>query len=266
MAELETGQRTSIFCILAVTQDQWGERISAHIQNNAPEDWRVETWKAPHFLPPIIDDPEDFLPPTLPKADLVLALCAIPGLAQLVPDIARLTGARAVIAPIDNNAALPTGLARQLRVWLEEIGVTSAFPKPFCSLTPTSINRTPLKEEVTQPEIQRFAEIFGKPAFRIEVNDGQISHVEVLRDAACGCASYTAAGLLGKSVEDAAEAAGLLHHHFPCLASMEKDSDYRDTLMHVSGNFLKDAVQDEMRPYITYLKPEGLSDPDGDDE
>jgi len=33
-----------------------------------------------------------------------------------------MTGARAVIAPIDNVAWLPVGLARQLREWLDRMG------------------------------------------------------------------------------------------------------------------------------------------------
>ena len=54
-----------------------------------------------------------------------------------------------------------------------------------------------------------------------------------------------------------AEKAGLLHHHYPCLASMGKDSDFGDTLMHVSGNILKDNVEAQVKAYkhIQYLAP-----------
>ena len=55
----------------------------------------------------------------------------------------------------------------------------------------------------------------------------------------------------------AEQEAGMLHHHFPCLASMGIDSDYGDTLMHVSGNILRDEVGEQVRPFkqIAYLRP-----------
>ncbi|GAI47171.1 unnamed protein product, partial [marine sediment metagenome] len=53
-------------------------------------------------------------------------------MAQLVPAIAKLCGARAVIAPIDNTAWLPQGMANQLQRELDALGVASVFPKPFC--------------------------------------------------------------------------------------------------------------------------------------
>jgi len=66
-----------------------------------------------------------------------------------------------------------------------------------------------------------------------------------------------AQGLAGTSANDAEEKAGLLHHHYPCLASMGKDPDFNDTLMHVSGNILKDGVGQQVKPYseIPYIVP-----------
>jgi hypothetical protein len=62
---------------------------------------------------------------------------------------------------------------------------------------------------------------------------------------------------VGLSADEAEEKAGLFHHHYPCLASMGKDSDFGDTLMHVSGNVLKDNVGEQVKPYknIEYLTP-----------
>jgi len=49
----------------------------------------------------------------------------------------------------------------------------------------------------------------------------------------------------------------LLHHHYPCLASMGVDSDYGDTLMHISGNILKKNVGQQVKPFkrIQYIVP-----------
>jgi hypothetical protein len=80
----------------------------------------------------------------------------------------------------------------------------------------------------------------------------------VRRDAVCGCARYVAEHLVGISVDEAEEKAGLLHHHFPCLASMVKDPDFgMDTLMHASGAVLKDNIAAQIKPYkkTQYIAP-----------
>jgi hypothetical protein len=63
-------------------------------------------------------------------------------------------------------------------------------------------------------------------------------------------------------VDQALEEAGMLHHHFPCLASMNQDPDYHDTLMHVSGNILKDSLKQALGDHlkVTYLRPTGQVD------
>jgi hypothetical protein len=245
--------------ILAVTQGLWGERIAENIKAQAPPDWEVTAWAAPRVLPPVIDYPEEYLPETFAPADLVLALGDVSGLAQLIPDIAQMCSAKAVIAAIDRNASLPPGLVKQLERWLTDINVAVAFPKPFCSLSPRQYNRTPLVRENTNSIIARFAEFFGKPEFEITVENGKIESVEVQRDTACGCARYVAERLVGEKVDETIEAAGLLHHHFPCLADMNKDEHYHDTLMHVSGNLLKDSIRDSLNSHLAdiYIRPHG---------
>jgi hypothetical protein len=54
----------------------------------------------------------------------------------------------------------------------------------------------------------------------------------------------------------------MLHHHYPCLASMNQEPDYHDTLMHVSGDCLRDAIKEEIRQHLSptpYLRPAGRS-------
>ena len=252
----------TLFQILSVTQGKWGERIAENIAANAPADWVVRSWAAPRVLPPIVDDPDEFLPPSLPEADLVLALGEVSGLIQLIPDIVKMTGAKAVVAPIDRNESLPPGLATQLSQWLKEMDVSIALPKPFCSLAEYSYNRKPLVKTYNDPLIQRFAAHFGKPEFRVTVEDEKIVAVEVQRDSACGCARHVAENLIGVKVDEAVEETGMLHHHFPCLASMNQDRDYNDTLMHVSGHFLQDAIKEGLGSHLStlYIRPIGHVD------
>jgi hypothetical protein len=68
--------------------------------------------------------------------------------------------------------------------------------------------------------------------------------------------------LIGVSADEAEMQAGLAHHHYPCLASMVKDPDFADTLMHVSGNLLKDNIAEQVKPYkqVQMIRPTGWSE------
>ncbi len=246
--------------ILAVISGEYGARHVRNIRQNGPAHWQVETWQAPATFPLVIDYPEDYLPAELPPADLILSFAEHKGVAELLPDLAQMTGAQAVIAAIDSEAWLPRGLARQLRGWLDRIGVAVATPKPLCSLTESDYGLA-RRERIRydHPMIAEFAHYFGQPDLKLEVDPEThlITAARVERDAVCGCARFAAERLVGIHVDEAEEKAGLFHHHYPCLASMGKDIDFGDTLMHVSGNVLKDNVADQVRPFkkIQYITP-----------
>jgi hypothetical protein len=118
--------------------------------------------------------------------------------------------------------------------------------------------------EYDDPLISEFARHFGQPELRLTVDPDtrQITAAEVRRDAVCGCAGFVAEGLVGLSADEAEQEAGMRHHHFPCLASMGIDPDFGDTLMHISGNILKDNVGEQVKPYkrVQYVKPGARSD------
>lgn len=246
--------------ILAIVNSDYGVRHVANITQYAPSDWVINQWRAPVFFPLVIDYPEEFIPTGLPKTDLILSFAEHKAVAELLPDIAKQTGAKAVIAAVDNENCLPRGLARQLRGWLKDMDVACATPKPLCSLTETDFGVTRRQRlEHNSALIAEFARHFGKPEFSIVVDSQTrtIVSVEVKRDAVCGCARYVAQKLVGVSVDEAEYEAGLAHHHYPCLASMGIDIDFGDTLMHISGNIMKDSVAEQIKPYkeIHYLSP-----------
>jgi hypothetical protein len=246
--------------ILAIISGDYGQRHVDNIRAHGPSDWQVEVWRAPAILPPVIDYPEEYLPEEFPPADLILSFGEHPGVAELVPDIAQMTGAQAVVAAVDNESWLPQGLARQLRGWLADIGVACATPKPLCSLTQTGyLVARRQRLEHGAPLIAEFARYFGQPELRLTVDPETRTVVEaqVVRDAVCGCARHVTEGLVGTSADDAEEKAGLLHHHYPCLASMGIDPAYDDTLMHISGNLLKDNVAAQVKPFkrVQYFVP-----------
>jgi thymidylate synthase len=246
--------------ILAIMSGEYGNRHVANIRAQGPATWSLETWQAPAVLPPVIDYPEDYIPASFAPADLLISFAEHRGVAELIPEIAGLCGAQAVLAPVDNENWLPRGLARQLRGWLKEMGVFCATPKPLCSLTETEYlqarrDRVPYED----PLVAEFAHYFGRPELRVAVDPDSrfITSIEVARDAVCGCARYVAERLVGVSADDAEQESGMLHHHFPCLASMGIDPEFSDTLMHVSGFILRDSVGEQVRQYkqIQYVRP-----------
>ena len=247
--------------ILAVVSGEYGKRHVQNIQEFGPKDWEIETWQTPPVFPPFIDDPEDFLPNQLPPSDLILSFAEHKGAAELLPDIARMTNAQAVLVAVDDELWLPRGLDRQLHGWLEEAGIDCATPKPLCSLTESTYGVTRHETaEYDNPLISEFARYFGQPELTLEIDPDTrtITSVEVVRDAVCGCARYTADGLVGLSADEAEEKAGLLHHHYPCLASMQKLPHFdHDTLMHVSGQILKNNVGAQVKPFkqVRTFKP-----------
>lgn len=247
--------------ILAIVSGEYGLRHVDNIRRSGPSDWDLAVWQAPKRFPPVIDYPEDHLPEELPRADLILSFAEHKGVAELLPEIAKMTGAKAVLVAVDDESWLPRGLDRQLHGWLERMGVDCVTPKPLCSLTEGEYGVT--RQETASynnPLIAEFARSFGRPALELEIDPEQkiITRARVKRDAVCGCARHVAQGLIGVSVNDAEEKAGLLHHHYPCLASMVKLPHFNhDTLMHTSGQLLKNDIARQVKPYkdVRYIEP-----------
>ena len=121
--------------ILAIISGEYGVRHANNIREHIPEGWSIETWKAPAAFPLIIDYPEEYLPESFEPCDLILSFAENRSVAELIPDIAEMTGAKGVIAAVDNESWLPRGLGNQLKGWLERMDVGCAVPKPLCSLT-----------------------------------------------------------------------------------------------------------------------------------
>lgn len=221
--------------MLIVVQGEWGERIAAHIRRTAPETWQVSVWQSPTALPQVLDEPEEFLPSSLPAADLLLSLTESAGLTDLTPDIATLCGARAVLLPVDRRSWAPPGLRRQVARRLQAKGIGYAAPMPFCSLSPG--------DEGQHPLIATFARLYGRPELRCTVQDDRVAACVVVRGAPCGNTHYIAERLVGTPVSRAPEKAGLLHHYYPCWGGMEADPTHgTHTLLHIAATMSSKAV------------------------
>jgi hypothetical protein len=221
--------------VLVVFQGQWGERILDHLAQTAPPEWEVASWKGAVAYPPVIDDPDEFLPDHLPKCDLLLVLTEHAGMADLTPDLAQRSEAQGVILPIDRRSWAPSGLVRQVESRLRDAGIDLATPMPFCSLSPTSRQHW---------AIRAFAERYGRPRFACEAQEGKLVSCGVLRGAPCGNTRYIARHLAGVAVEKGAEQAGLLHHYYPCWGGMEADPVTGEhTLLHIAATLSQRAAK-----------------------
>jgi len=228
--------------ILAILSGEFGHRNVRNIQANAPNGWSIEVWQAPSALPQMIDYPEDHIPDSFPDSDLILSFAEITGVAELLPKIAKMSGAKAVVVAVNNETWLPLGLGRQLRGWLKDMGVVLATPRPLCSLTETDYGVTRWDRiKFESPEIAEFARYFGKPNLKIEIDEdtSTIKSAEVIRDAVCGNTRHVAQQIIGLTTAEVLDKANLLHKHFPCLTTMTKLDDFdHETLMHESGRQL----------------------------
>ncbi len=220
--------------ILVAIQGHYGQRIADNVRKYGPAGWKVYSYTFQQGLPAIIDDANEFLTRELPEADLLISLGEHPGVAQMIPDMAEKCRAKAVIAPADNRVWLPPGLAKQIKRKLESMGVDMVYPVPFCTLA---------EKDSQNPNIKEFAKYFGRPEVDIELDKDRIKRVSVIRGTPCGCSPYVADGLAGVWERDAVEKSGLLHHQYPCLATMAMDQEFEDTLMHRGGLMTKLAIE-----------------------
>lgn len=228
--------------LLLIIQGDYGRRYVEAMTQYAPFGWEVNHYVFPEKLSIGIDDSlEDFLPPSLPGGDLLLMLQEDPVVAEMAPYLAEMAGVKAVLAPIENKAYLPSGLARQIKKKLAERDIAMVHPLVFCALA---------EEDSANPYIQAFARHFGRPKVEIALDKDKIAEVKVLRDAPCGNTRYVAKNLVGVHVKDAVEKAGLLHHAYPCVATMTHDQEIGDTLMHQAGLMTKTAVEEALKEDI----------------
>jgi len=224
--------------ILVLYQGTYGQRISENVKLQAPDHWQINTLILPDALPVIVDEPEEFLPGGFPSADLLLYLAESSQVAQLMPGAVRLSGACAVIAPVDNNAWIPSGLRRQLKRELSSLFAAVVFPEPFCTLTEELLHEQADLKPRQAEILSNFLEHFGRPRLHVALNEDEtINEVIIERGAACGSSQYAAERLRGKPAAEAVPQGGLICLHYPCLASMKptRPKDGVENLMHLSG-------------------------------
>ncbi|MCX9026507.1 MAG: DUF166 family protein [Candidatus Methanoperedens sp.] len=190
----------------------------------------------PPDLPVYIEDTEKYLPSSMPENDVLLAINLHPDIIAEFPALAKKAGTRLIIAPIEEPNWLSAGLRNQIKEKCEKAGIVFAAPKPFCSL-----------KKGENPLIDQFIDTFkiGIPKFKIGVQHNNIVTVQILTSQPCGCAYYVAQKLknvpLGSKLDEVISSA---HHAYPCTASMDRDTELKDTILHKAGYIIREAVHE----------------------
>jgi hypothetical protein len=197
----------------------------------------------PSQLPAFIDNPEKYLPKSIPRAELCIASGLHKDLLLELPKQLEKAGIKGLIVPIEDFVQVPWGLRKQLDEKCQEMSLESAFPKPFCSLEPSE----------DKPTISRFVNELkvGRPSLEISTaKRGKfIESVTVRRSASCGSTWYIARKLIGqktkrKSLYDAIAKA---HHSYPCTATMEVDPEVKEPILHVAGYIIREEVEKALK-------------------
>ena len=212
---------------------RYAERVIQHLSEMSPGN--VDAYQLPQSLPMVLDDPAEYLPGELGAGDVIIAINLHQDLLLEIPSAVKGGSVRALIAPIEDPTWIKPGLQRQVTQACANAGIETAFPKPFCAL------------ECSTPAIIEFCEQFrvGVPTFRFRIADGRIASAEVVRGSPCGLTHFVAQQLVGLPADDSLpERAGVLHHSYPCLASMHLDPATGETIMHASLYLLRDRVRE----------------------
>ena len=196
---------------------------------------------SPADLPAFIDNPEEYMPKKLPKADICLASGLHKDLLLELPNQVKKAGIKALIVPIEDWNEVPVGVRKQVEVRCQELGLECAFPKPFCTLEP----------QKDKPTIARFIEEtkVGRPLLEITltmVDKKEVIECAVVRRSApCGSTWYIARKLAGvptKQVE-LHDAIAKAHHSYPCTATMNIDPETKEPILHISGFTIREEVE-----------------------
>lgn len=246
--------------VLAALQGPFGVRMVENIHRQAPSHWNISVWRAPPLMPPDRESLQRLLPRYLPAADIVVGLVEGSTMAHLLPEIVARSGARAIVMPVENQRWVPRRVVNELAEKFAAMGVATAFPKPFCSLTMRTYSEASLREEYKDAHIAEFARYFGRPELRVLFDDSlHITRCDVRRDTACGLAHVLAERLVGVALNEAEELASTLLRQHSCPDGGGLDTDYQAPLSHIADSIVREAVRREVAPFLSRV-PDSVAD------
>jgi hypothetical protein len=188
-------------------------------------------------------DEVDPLIPQIPEAEVAVVINVHADILFGMLPLLKKAGYKAMVGCSERPQELPLGLRKQLEDKAQELGLEAAFTKPFCAMKP----------DPKKPTIFEFLNkaLIGEPLLDIVLNEGStgkrtIIAANVLRSAPCGSTWFVAKRLTGLEAdqEDLRERISEAHHAYPCTASMERDSELGDTILHKAGYIIREKVEE----------------------
>ena len=207
-------------------------------------------------VPDFIEEPEKFLPKNLPSVDFLLVIGIHQDLLSGLPEFLRDKGVKAVIVPVENPKWVPAGLQVQVLEDFEKFGIEAAFPKPFCALSKDLNEYNKIGFHLTKEHhyINEFIDYFkiGVPivSFSLSKDGKSIEDICVIQSAPCGSTYYIVQQLKAKYIKNGGlslnERISKAHHAYPCNASMDQDSILKDSILHMGGYLVRNAIRKEL--------------------
>jgi len=208
-------------------------------------------------VPAFIDEPLDFLPKHLPPVDYLIVVGVHQDLLAGLPEFLKDKEIRGVIVPIEDPSWVPPGLQTQVLNEFEKYGIQAAFPKPFCSLSKeqNQYNQPGFHITKNHQNIDEFIDYFriGAPvvSLKLSKNGKTIEDGTIIRSAPCGSTFFIVQQLHSTDFGNGEEISlneriSKAHHSFPCSASMDQDSQLKDSILHVGGYLVRNAIRKEL--------------------
>ncbi len=211
-------------------------------------------------IPDFIEEPEQYLPKNLPPVDFVLVVGIHQDLLSGLPYYLKdKKSVKAVIVPIENPKWVPAGLQVQVLEEFEKYGIQAAFPKPFCALSRELNEYNKIGFHLTKEHnyVYEFIDYFkiGVPIVSLLLSkDGEsIEDSCVLQSAPCGSTYYVCQQLKSKYFKNGKsgelslnERISKAHHAYPCNASMDQDNILKDSILHVGGYLIRNAIRRDL--------------------
>ncbi|MFB3765351.1 MAG: DUF166 domain-containing protein [Methanotrichaceae archaeon] len=210
-----------------IKRGKYGERLIQIIEERT--DFQVVSAEVPQYLPGFIEDPEEFvkglnLNPKVFDADLLILYTFHP---DLTPEIVKMAGQHGVKAAIIPGGIARAGSIGELEKIAEMYNIHIEVDEICCTL-----------EKCGVPAVDEFAEKLGKPELEVNVKDGKIDSINVIRGSPCGSTWHACQNLIGKTIEEAPSMAGLFCQQYPCRAVRGTPGG-----IHTSGDLHKDAIE-----------------------
>ncbi|MHA1379810.1 MAG: DUF166 domain-containing protein [Candidatus Helarchaeota archaeon] len=232
---------TQFVQILLFQRGKYGERVVETVKKHAKKSKIKKVFEIPKDLPEIIEDPENYIPNDIfNDVDLIITYSLHLDLSQYIVQLAKEHNVKTVVMPGEDPTYSKLGARNQLfEIAGNEVEIFG--PEVTCALKPTKGNK----------EIERFCSELGHPEFKIEVENGKINKVHIIKGAPCGASWFVAKEIVGENIENAPQKAALLTQYY-CRASRGYDILKGEGKIHKAGKITMKAFEKAIQKAMNY--------------